>query len=332
MANARNGAARPDRPAEGIGFILLGMTVITMHDAAIKALSDSYPLHQLVLIRSVIGIALTLALLAAAGGLARLRTSRPGLHLLRGLLMVAANMCLFAGLAAMPLAEATALFFVAPLLITLLSMPLLGERVGPRRLAAVAAGFVGVLIMVRPWQGGDGREVGLAVALLPVLGAAAYALFQILTRRLGAETGGTVLAAHVQAVFIVVSLLFCLAVGDGRFAPADGNPSLTFLLRAWVWPDPGDWPLLAALGAMAGVIGVTLSHAYRLADAAAVAPFEYVALPLAVLWGWLVFGELPDPGAALGMALIAASGLFVFLREGRRGRPVASGRRVNRRY
>ena len=146
-----------NRPAAGICFILLGMTAISANDVMIKHLSGGYPLHQLVFIRSAIGIALTLILIQMEGGLAILRTRKPFLHALRGLLIVTANLTYFTALASISLAEATALFFVAPLLITLLSIPMLGEKVGPLRLGAVLVGFIGVLIMLRPWESSGER-------------------------------------------------------------------------------------------------------------------------------------------------------------------------------
>lgn len=315
--------ARADRPTVAIAFVLAGMAAISVNDMLVKALSDAYPLHQMVFVRSAIGICFSLALLRWEGGLALLATRRPLLHLLRGLCIVAANMLFFAAIAAVPLADATALFFVAPLFITLLAALVLGERVGPRRFGAVVVGFVGVVVMLRPGAGAGPAPWLLA---LPVLAAFAYACMQILTRRLGAASAASAMAIYLQGTFIVVSLAFGLVAGDGRFAEGIEDPSLRFLLRAWVWPAAGDWPLFVLLGLMSAVIGYALSAAYRLGDAATVASFEYVALPLSVFWGWVVFGDLPGARGAAGMALIAGAGLYVFWRERARARPVAAGR------
>jgi len=301
-----------DRPLAGIGFIVLGMTCISVNDMLIKILSDRYALHQIIFIRSLVAITISFAIVRLEGGLGILRTTRPGLHAVRGLLLVIANMTFFLGLAAMPLAEATAIFFVAPLFITLFSIPLLGEHVGARRLAAVAVGFIGVLIMMRP-GGGAGRP-DLVIYLLPVVAAVTYALFQILTRKLGAINKASAMAVYTQAVFIVVGLAFFVIAGDGRFTPELENPSLVFLLRAWVMPSAGDMAILASLGLISGALAYSLSQAYRLASAATIAPFEYVLLPLAALWGLVVFGEVPDLRAAAGMTLIVGSGVYVFIR------------------
>ena len=187
------------------------------------------------------------------------------------------------------------MFFVAPLMITLLSIPLLGEKVGPLRLGAVVVGLVGVVIMTRPWAGGGTREVAFGVYLLPVVAALSYALNQLLTRKLGGASRASALAVYIQGGFIVVSLGFWIVAGDGRFADGLRNESLVFLLREWTWPEGRDVWLFAGLGANSAVIGYCLSAAYRAADAATVAPFEYVGLPLAIFWGWVVWGELPGP-------------------------------------
>lgn len=314
-----------NRAAAGIFFVLGGVLAISFNDMLIKQLSGGYPLHELVFIRSFIGIILSLFLIRMEGGLQILRTSQPMLHALRGLLIVIANMCYFAALAAMPLADATALFFAAPLIITLLSIPMLGEKVGPLRFAAVTVGFAGVVIMQRPWASAEELQVSRLVLVLPVIAAFTYALNQLMTRMLGVNSKASAMSVYVQLAFIVVSSGFFLIAGDGRYAEGLDNPSLIFLLRPWVWPTAQDWVWLVTMGANAAIIGYCLSQAYRIADAATVAPFEYVGLPLAVLWGWLIFGDLPALEVWIGIALILGSGLFVFLREQHKARVVARG-------
>lgn len=310
----------------GIGLILLGVTAISINDMIIKQLSGGYPLHQMVFFRSGIGIVFSLVLVQFEGGWRILATRRPGLHILRGLLVVISNMAFFASIAVMPLGDATALFFVAPLFITLLSVPILGEKVGPLRLTAVAVGFAGVVIMQRPWAGANDPDLGRVTLMLPVLAALCYALMQLMTRKLGVASRASALAVYVQATFLAVAALFWLVAGDGRFAEGVENESLVFLLRAWTWPAGNDPWLFAALGLMSAIVGYCLAAAYRIADAATVAPFEYAGLPLAVFWGWLIWGDLPGAEVTAGILLILGSGLFVFLRERQRQRPVASSR------
>jgi S-adenosylmethionine uptake transporter len=323
---------RSSNPAIGVLFILLAMFSISINDMLIKQMSGGYPLHQIVFVRSFIGITFSLVLVQFEGGFAILRTRTPFLHALRGILIVVSNLTYFTALAAVPLADAAALFFVAPLLITVLSIPLLGEKVGPWRIGAVAAGFAGILVMLQPWAGASQRSAPLIILLLPLVAALTYALNQILTRQLGSTTKASALAVYIQAMFIFASLGFYLVAGDGRFAEGTENPSLLFLLRAWIWPEGFDWYLFAGLGLNSAIIGYAISQAYRSADAATVAPFEYVGLPLAVIWGWVIWGDLPGQNVAIGIALIIGSGMLVFLREHQKKRPIASGRRVHRRY
>ncbi len=310
-----------DKPTWGIFFVVLGMTAITVNDMLIKLLSGDYPLHQMIFLRSVIGIVFSLALVQLEGGFNILRTDKPLLHLLRGRLLVVSNLSFFTALAVLPLADTTALFFVAPLFITLLSIPLLGERVGIRRISAVLVGFAGVLVMQQPWSSeglGTGERL---VLLLPVLAAFTYALCQIMARRLGATAKASALAVYIQGTFILISLGFWIIAGDGRYAEGTDNASLQFLLRPWRRPDVDDGLLFLALGVLSGVIGYSISQAYRLAQPATVAPFEYVAMPLAVLWGWLIWDYLPSAQILVGIILIMGAGLYVFLRERQRGRP-----------
>ncbi len=320
-----NAPSSPNNGLAGIGLILVGMLLISINDMVIKRLSGGYPLHQLVFLRSVIGIGLSVAILQFEGGFRMLRTDRPWLHALRGLLIVFANMTFFAALAVMPLATVTALFFVAPLMITLLAIPVLGEQVGRHRMGAIVVGFLGVLVMVRPGTAAE-FDVPFWVLTLPILAAAGYAGMQVLTRKLGVNSPPSALAIYIQLMFIAVSGLFWLVAGDGRYVEHVSNESLVFLLRAWVWPRAEDWIWLGVIGLAAGGVGYCLSAAYRLGDAATIAPYEYVALPLAIFWGWLIFGDFPGAATLAGIGLIGAAGVYVFLRERALRRRVATGR------
>lgn len=308
-----------NKPALGILFILVGTLAISVNDLLIKYLSDGYPLHQMIFTRSVIGLCFTFTFVYFEGGLKILHTKTPVLHALRGLMVVAANLFYYAAMAVMPLGQVTALFFVAPLFITLMSIPFLGEKVGPLRIFAVLIGLAGVVIMQQPWN--SDTQVSRVVMLLPVVSAAFYASMQVMTRKLGVSSAASAMAVYMQSTFLVVSLIFFLVAGDGRFAEGQTNESMIFMFRAWTVPPAGDWPVFIGLGVCSGVIGYCLTAAYRLANAATVAPFEYVGLPLAILWGWLVFGEWPTQATWVGCALIIGAGLFVFLREQSKSSP-----------
>lgn len=323
------GSASPDAaPRLGIALILVGMLLISVNDLVIKALSGDYPLHQMVFLRSAVGILFSFVLLRFEGGWRKLRTDRPGLHTVRAGLVFLANMTYFAALAVLPLATSTAVFFVAPLFITLLSAAVLGEQVGPRRLVAVLVGFAGVAVMMGP--GADLAGAPRWTLALPVIAALFYALMQILTRKLRLSAPASAMAIYIQTMFLGASALVWLAIGDGRYVGLVENDSLVFLLRPWVWPARADYWAFALLGVSSAGVGYCLSQAYRLADAAVIAPFEYVALPLAVFWGWAIFAEVPGVNTAVGIAMIAGAGLYVFLRERRRKLPLREKRPVRR--
>ena len=291
---------------------LVAVMFLSVNDVAIKLLSGNYALHQVVLIRSLIGLLVIIVLIAPfTVGRNIARTKRPRMHILRGLCVVFANMTFFLGLAAMPLADAVAIFFVSPLLITVFSVIFLDESVGPRRWVAIGIGLVGVLLMMRP-----GTAAFQIASVLPLAAAVFYATIHIITRRIAGTESATTMAFYIQLMFILVCLCMGLAVGDGRFGD-QSDPSLAFLLRAWEWPALADWPLFLIIGAGIGFGGFLISQAYRVTEASYVAPFEYLALPMSVVWGMTVFDEFPDLPDYLGMALIMGAGLFMVWREGR---------------
>lgn len=320
--------SRVNVESRAIAFILLAMLCITVNDMLIKFLSDDYPLHEMVFVRSVIGLSASLMFLKMEGGRSRLRTDRPTLHALRAVLVVVSNMTFFAALAVMPLGAATALFFVSPLFITVLAIPVLGERIGAPRIVAITVGLIGVAVMMAP--GVDWGGIPRWNLALPVAAAACYAGMQVLTRKLGTRSVASAMAIYIQGTFLVVSTGFFVIAGDGRFAGDGQNEAVEFLLRAWVWPAAGDVWIFGLLGLMSAFIGYSLSQAYRLGTAAVVASYEYIALPLAIFWGWAVFGEVPGPAVWIGIALIAGAGLAVFARERALARPVASARPIRR--
>jgi len=312
-------AISPRNSLLGIVSAVAAAVFFSLNDVSIKFLSGDYALYQVVLIRSLIGILFLIAVIVPLeGGLKSLRTRNLGKHLLRGTFVVFANMTFFLGLAAMPLADAVAIFFVSPLIVTAFSVIFLREHVGAHRWAAVAVGLAGVLVMLRP--GGGAFQ---PASLLPVAAAFGYAGLHMMTRRMGGTESAGAMTFYIQLLFIVVSLAMGLVFGDGRFG-VPGNAPLDFLLRAWVWPAPGDLPIFALIGIGSALGGYFISQAYRLAEAGLAAPFEYVAMPMAIFWGLAVFGEWPDGVAWIGIALIVGGGLYMLWREIRHGRRLAS--------
>ncbi len=294
----------------GILLAIGGAVVLSMNDLAIKALSGDYALHQVILLRAFIGMALVLAVAGySRAGLRQLVTHRHGAHLLRVCIVMVSNITYFVGLSLMPLADAVATAFVAPLFVTLMSAVILREQVGPRRWAAVAVGMAGVLIMTRP-----GAGMIQPAAILVLISAFCYASSHMMTRRMRDTESAMALNFYVQCGFIVVSLTFGWAVGDGHLAQAPGS-TFEFLFRPWHWPPLGDLWAFAATGVAVGVGGLMMSQAYRTTEAALVAPFEYVGMPMAIFWGAVVFGTFPDQTAWAGIALICGAGLYTLWRE-----------------
>ena len=303
----------PSKSGYAILFIVLGMFFISVNDMVIKRFSGEYPLHQMVFLRSAIGMFFTLILIHLEGGWRILKPDQPGLHALRAVMVFASNMTYFAALAVLPLTDATALFFIAPIMITVLSIPILGERVGPRRWGAVIAGFCGTLIMVRAQVSAQG-DVSIWIYLLPILAALFYASMQVLTRKL-AKTKASAMAFYIQITFVLFCGISGLIVGNGQFLDSVQHPSLVFLLRAWIVPTSADMSYFVLIGILATGVGYCLSQAYRSAPAATVAPFEYVLLPMSIVWGWVIFADWPGLPVWFGSATIIAAGLYVIWRE-----------------
>ena len=294
----------------GILLALGGGITLSMNDLAIKALSGTYALHQVILIRAFIGMALVLGVMwYSAAGLRQIRTRRMGAHALRVSIVMVSNITYFVGLSLMPLADAVAVAFVAPLFVTLMSAVILREHVGPRRWAAVAVGLLGVVIMTRPGQG-----VIQPAAILVLISAFCYASSHMMTRRMRDSESAMTLNFYVQVGFILVSTGFGLIAGDGHLAQAPGS-TWEFLFRPWHLPPVSDWWAFAATGLAVGIGGLMMSQAYRTTEAALVAPFEYIGMPMAIFWGVVVFGTWPDQTAWAGIALICGAGLYTLWRE-----------------
>ena len=285
-----------------------GVSCFTTTDTVIKYLSEGYALHQIVLIRAVIGIVFTLVVFVPLeGGLETLRTKRLTLHLVRGFCVVMANLLFFTGLATLPLGETVALVFVAPLIITIFAAIFPREKVSAWRWGAVGVGLAGSLIMIRP-----GTSLFNPVMLLPVLAAFCYATFQILSRHLGRSESASSMAVYTQLMFIAISALIGVLVGDGRFTVHD-DPTIDFLLRAWVWPSGRDLVLLSGIGILSGLGAYLISQGYRLGEASLLAPFEYTSLPFAMLWSILFFGDWPDLVSWVGIGMIFSAGMWALI-------------------
>jgi drug/metabolite transporter (DMT)-like permease len=278
----------------GILLFVFGLFLFACMDATTKYLAERHPVPLIVAVRYIVNFLLMVALLAPSQGLRLVRTQRTGLVLLRAGCLASASLLVGLALQRIPVAETTAINFLAPMLVVLIAGPLLGERIGAVGWAAAIAGFVGVLLVVRP---GSGLEAaGVLCALAAVLANAGY---QLLSRTL-ADSERT------------LALLFYTAmVGAIVFG----------ITLPWFWEDraPGAFELLlfASLGVYGGLGHFLFTAAYRHAPASILAPMTYFQLVWAGLLGFLVFGHVPDGLSLIGMAVIAASGLVIALKPRR---------------
>jgi drug/metabolite transporter (DMT)-like permease len=294
---------------KGICCLLLGIAVFALQDVVIKAISAAYPLHEAMVLRSITSFPLLFFLVWKDGGFRTL--IRPGWPwmLLRGVIACLAYTSYYLGLAELPIATCVALYFGAPLFITVMSIIFLDEHVGPRRWAAVAFGFLGVMIILRPTS-----DFFDWAAILPVLAGFMYAVAMIAARRLGATDTAPAMSTWSNAVFLFGALILSAIFGAGGHE-IETHRSLSFLTRGWVTPNLQDFLLMASCGVIAALGLTLLTQAYRLAEANVVAPFEYTALIWSVFYGWLIWSDWPDASTWLGIAIIVGAGLYVFHRE-----------------
>ncbi len=275
-----------------IATMCIGISCLVINDAIAKWLTAHYAPLQIVFMRNLLALPMIAIIVLSINGRAALQTRHFRTHALRGLFMVAGAYCFFVGLKFLPLAEATSLIFAAPIFITALSVPLLGDKVGWRRWTAVIVGFAGVLIIVRP-----GAAAFHPASLFVVSAALSYALVMISARWIGQHESAWTMMFYV----VLFPMLF-----SGLVVPFQ-----------WETPQASHLPHFAGI-ALFGTLGMTLiSQAFRLAPAAVVAPFDYTALIWASLLGWLIWDDVPGLLVYAGAAVIIASGVYIVLRETR---------------
>ena len=287
--------AIPETPQAGIALMAIAMLFAPVMDMFAKLLTDTmspaaigagrFAMQSLILLPVVL--------------IAR-QWSRPTrLHVLAGCFLGAGLMALAAGLKHMPLANVIAIFFVEPLILTLMSAYILGEGLGWRRLAAVTVGLVGAMVVIRPnWE-----AFGVA-AIYPVFTAVCFASY-LVTTRVMTRKGGRIALQFWVGVFATLSLGLAMAVGDPLGAPA----------LAITWPGERELWLLLCVGLIAAVAHQMLVNAFARAEAGVLAPLQYLEIISATLLGWFVFGDFPDALTWVGTAIIIAAGLYVIHRE-----------------
>jgi len=277
----------------GIFWMLGAMMMFSGTNAFAKLLMVHYPVMQVVWARYFFQFLLLSIFLAPRIGKVMV-TSKLKIQLVRSFLLFGTSVLFFFGLSQVALADISAIMFVAPILVTALSMPLLGERVGPRRWAGILIGFFGALIVIRP-----GFGMMQSAALFPLGAACLYALYQISTRFIGhSDNALTTLFYTASSGTLITSALVALF---------------------WQTPDVAGWAMMAALGVTSNLGHFSMIKAYQAAPAPTVAPFSYVNLLWATMFGFILFSELPDLWTISGAIVIAASGLYIFHRENKPG-------------
>lgn len=284
--------------------MVLSVLMLPFMDAIGKwlAMMDNMPPATVTFMRFFIQSLLMLVILIVMGGIAALRTTHLVGNLVRGVLMGFGGTCFFTAVKYMPLADAMAVFFAEPLILTVLSAVFLKEKVGWRRFSAVGIGLIGTMIVIQP-----SFEIFGAVSLLPLATAVTFAVYLILNRKYGANENPVVMQFYAGiggAALAGLAMMF----GSGM-----GIEDLSFALPHSLQP----WLLLLLLGTIGTVSHLLVVQAFKLAPASMLAPFQYLEIVNAVLVGLIVFGDFPTPSKWFGIAIIVGSGFYVFMRERR---------------
>jgi drug/metabolite transporter (DMT)-like permease len=283
----------------GIAVMLAGILLFSLNDVMGKWLVATYSVGQVLLIRSAAALLILSPFIWKAGVRSLVRVEQRRMQVLRVILSSLEVYCFYFAVIYLPLADVMTYWLAAPIYVAALSPFLLGEHVGWRRWTAIFIGFVGVIVALEP-----SAATLTAPALISIFGSFAFAFMMLSGRSLRATPDTT--------------LVFWQTIGAGLF----GLATAPF---GWVTPSAPDFALLGLLGVVAMVAHVCVNRALKLADAATVAPFQYTLLLWAVIFGWLVFGDIPRPAMLAGAAIIVAAGLFIFFREQRVKRSAAKG-------
>lgn len=280
-----------NRNLVGIGYMLGAMASLPFIDVLAKYLGQAgLPVIAIVWARLFFGAVVTLPFAIARGGRGALVPERPFYHLTRAGFLIMATFAFFAALKFLPIADALAIFFVQPLIVVILSALFLGERVGPRRWAAVAVGLAGTLIIIRP-----GLSAFNPGTLLALAAGASLAIYFVMTRRISGQADAMVTTFQTNLM---------------------GAACLSALMPVvWQPPLPGEWAMFAGLGAIATFGHYLIVRAYDHAEASLLAPFAYTEMVMATILGWAFFGDFPDGLTFLGVAILMASALYISWRE-----------------
>lgn len=290
---------------KGIGFLLLAMLIGSTQAVAVKWIGGNYSMLEIVTFRSLVALPITLLFFRLEGKKGWPTTNQPALQYVRGFFLFLSYTTFMMGLAALPLADVESLRFSGPLMITVLSVFMLGEKVKLPRWLALIVGFAGILLIIKP--GSTHFNEGSLFVLISVL---FYALTVILTRKLKAADSSATMAYFSSWVYLISAFIFSpLAAAVGEIP--DAHPSIAFLFHAWTMPTVLDLFIMSGLGLIWSLWAYFMTRAYSTANASTIAPFEYLSLPINILWGFLVWREIPTILTITGASLTLASGMFI---------------------
>lgn len=301
-----------DNRLRAMSFALAAVAFASTQDAIVKYISGSYPVYETVFIRGVITLPVMAIWLKMTANFSDLNTPLLKYILLRGFVLCGAYFCYIMAIAAMPMANAVSIYFTMPFFVAGFVGWTLGEHVPLYRWLAIAAGFTGVLIMVRP--GAASFEPASIFALISALG---YALGQIMSRRLAQSVPPVVIATWQNVIYFGVAIVMGLVVQALGLEGSSSN-SLSFLTHPVLMPNFRDGMLLTIMGLLSAVVMMLYLNAYKSAEANFVAPFEYTAMFWAVLFGVTVFGDFPDQWTWIGAAIVVGAGLYMLWQDRKR--------------
>jgi drug/metabolite transporter (DMT)-like permease len=300
---AHGEVARSHRTAQGVAIILASVATMAFADAVVKLVSADLTVWQVFVARSLVASAVMVALLLATGVGLKLRA--PKWALVRSVLLVLTWLAFYASLPVLSLSVAAVAVYTSPILIALLSAALIGEPVAGRQWGGVLLGFLGVIAILKP-----GTDAFSWFTLLPLLGAAFYALAMVLTRSKCQEEAPLVLGLALHGSFLVTGAIATTMLALAGLG-ADTKAAFPFLLGDWAPMGLRELGLMALLGALSAAYFVGVARAYQIAAPSIVATFDYAYLVSAALWGFVFFAEKPGLATIGGMMLITAAGLLV---------------------
>ena len=311
MSQAVTRPAATDHNMAGILYVVVGVLAFTIQDVIVKFVSGGYSIHQIILFRCLGALPLILLLLVYEGGVKAFLRAPHGLISIRSIIQYISYTLWFLAIASISIADALAIGFISPLIITALAGLVLGAHVGTNRWLAILAGFGATVLMLRP-----GFGVFEPAALIVLASAICYAVGAILTRKIGVAASSATMGLNSLLLAILWSVLAGLFASSGL--EVGEHPSLQLMFRAWQMPTAFDVLLMLSAGVAASVGMITVAQAYRLSQPAVVAPFEYSGMFWALIAGYAIWHQTPDVISIAGISIVIGAGLYIASLERRR--------------